>query len=207
MARIVHESNGVSSPASPGAPCAPRSTLQSESIRSVPGAPEWRWLFTPGHTAGHISMFRDRDSALIAGDAFATVNQDSPLSMFNLRNEFSVPPAPLTTDWGAARASVERLADLRPFMIGAGHGSPVRGPRVADDLERFAGAFTPPTGGRYSDRPAITDASGVVSVPPPAPDSLPRNLLIAGLVASAAYLALRNHRSRRDIAERSWRDA
>lgn len=174
---------------------------------TVPGAPDWRWLFTPGHTAGHVSLFRGRDGALIAGDALATVNQDSALSMFNLRSEFSVPPAPLTTDWSAARASVERLADLRPYTIGAGHGSPVRGPRVADDLERFAHTFTPPVGGRYSDRPAVTDERGVVSVPPPAPDSLPRNLLIAGLVAGSAYLALRNHRSRRDISERNWRDA
>ncbi len=174
---------------------------------SVPGAPEWRWIFTPGHTAGHVSLFRERDRALIAGDALATVNQDSPRSMFNLRSEVSVPPAPLTTDWGAARASVERLADLRPYIIGAGHGSPVRGPHVADDPERFASAFTPPTGGRCSDRPAITDEGGVGSMPPPVPDTLPRNLLIAGLMAGGAYLAFRNRRGRADSCERSSRDA
>lgn len=174
---------------------------------SVPGAPEWRWMFTPGHTAGHVSLFRDGDGTLIAGDALATVNQDSPLSMFNLRREFSVPPAPLTTDWTAARASVERLAALAPHTVCAGHGAPVSGPRVADQFHRFASSFTTPIGGRYSDRPAVTDERGVVSVPPPVPDRLPRNLLIAGLVAGGAYLALRNHRSRRDISERNWRDA
>lgn len=171
---------------------------------SVPGAPDWRWVFTPGHTAGHISLFRDRDRCLIAGDAFATVNQDSALSMLNLRDEFSVPPAPLTTDWGAARASVERLADLRPYAVGAGHGRPVYGHEIANDLQRFADGFTPPASGRYHAHPAITDAvHGVVSVPPPVPDPLPRNLLLAGLLAGGAYLALRHHRDRRDVLRRA----
>ncbi len=161
---------------------------------SIPGAPSWRWLHTPGHTAGHVSLFREADRFLIAGDALATVNQDSPLSMFNLTTEFSVPPAPLTTDWSAARASVEMLAALRPHTVAAGHGRPVSGVRIADDLERFAERFAPPRGGRYSDRPAIADERGVVSVPPPVADLLPRQLLIAGLVAGGAYLALRRSR-------------
>ena len=158
---------------------------------TVPGMPGWRWLFTPGHTAGHISLFHDTSRFLIAGDALATVNQDSPLSMFNLRAELSVPPAPLTTDWGAARASVERLATLQPLGIGAGHGRPVHGGRVAADLRYFAANFAPPARGRYSTTPAVTDERGVVRVPPPVRDTLPRNLLVAGLVAGGAYWALR----------------
>ena len=160
----------------------------------VPGMPGWRWLHTPGHTAGHVSLFRDADRFLIAGDALATVDQDSPLSMFNLRAEFSVPPAPMTTDWAAARASVERLAALRPHTVGAGHGPPVHGDQVAGDLQRFAARFTPPAGGRYTRRPAVADARGVVDVPPPVPDPLPRQLLVAGLVAGGAFLALRRGR-------------
>jgi glyoxylase-like metal-dependent hydrolase (beta-lactamase superfamily II) len=163
---------------------------------TVPGMPGWRWVHTPGHTAGHVSLFRDADRFLIAGDACATVDQDSPLAMFNLRAEFSVPPAPLTTDWGAARASVEQLAALAPSTVAAGHGRPVHGPEVAADLRRFAEHFTPPRGGRYSDQPATADASGVVSVPPPVPDPLPRQLLVAGLVAGGAYLASRRRRDR-----------
>lgn len=181
---------------------------------SVPGAPDWRWLFTPGHTAGHISLFRDRDGFLIAGDAFATVQQDSALSVLNLRTEFSVPPAPLTTDWGAARASVERLAALRPFAIAAGHGRPVRRSGVADDLAQFADQFTPPVGGRYSLTPATTDVHGVVRVPPAVRDTLPRNLMLSALVAGGVYLAVRQYRHQRDQArrdlsqrDRSWRSA
>ncbi len=28
---------------------------------SVPHMPGWRWIYTPGHTAGHVSLFRDDD--------------------------------------------------------------------------------------------------------------------------------------------------
>lgn len=164
---------------------------------SIPGAPEWRWLFTPGHTAGHVSLFRDRDAFLIAGDALATVDQDSPLAMFNLEAEFSVPPAPLTTDWSAARASVERLAALRPYTVGAGHGQPVHGHDVATDLQRFATHFEPPRRGRYVTRPAVADERGVVEVPPPVPDTAFRaGVLATALVglAAAAFVARRRGR-------------
>lgn len=45
---------------------------------TVPGMPGWRWGHTPGHTAGHVSIYRDSDRFLLAGDALATVDQDSP---------------------------------------------------------------------------------------------------------------------------------
>ena len=44
---------------------------------SVPGLPEWRWFHTPGHAPGHVSYFRQRDRALIAGDAFVTTRMES----------------------------------------------------------------------------------------------------------------------------------
>lgn len=34
--------------------------------RSVPGMPGWKWIHTPGHTPGHISLFREKDRVLIA---------------------------------------------------------------------------------------------------------------------------------------------
>jgi glyoxylase-like metal-dependent hydrolase (beta-lactamase superfamily II) len=164
---------------------------------SVPGLEEWRWLHTPGHTAGHVSLWRERDRVLIAGDALATVDQGSPWSPLNLRACFAVPPAPLTTDWASARSSVEALAALRPRTVLAGHGAPVHGPRIADDLAQFAAEFTPPRGGRYSERPAIADLHGVVDMPPPVPDHLPRNtLMVVGLVAGGALLARRARAAR-----------
>jgi len=44
---------------------------------SIPGMDGWRWIHTPGHTEGHISLFRESDRILIAGDAFTTTKQES----------------------------------------------------------------------------------------------------------------------------------
>jgi glyoxylase-like metal-dependent hydrolase (beta-lactamase superfamily II) len=35
----------------------------------LPGAPGWTALWTPGHTAGHVSLLREADRVLVAGDA------------------------------------------------------------------------------------------------------------------------------------------
>ena len=32
---------------------------------SVPGLPAWSWLHAPGHTEGHIALFREQDRTLI----------------------------------------------------------------------------------------------------------------------------------------------
>lgn len=161
---------------------------------SVPGMPDWRWIHTPGHTPGHISLFRDTDRTLLAGDALATLNQDSAIAMITQHPEFSVPPAPLTTDWDAAHASVRHLASLRPFAISAGHGLPVRGPRVATDLQRFAELFTRPRRGRYVRQPAQSDENGVVYLPPPVPDPLPRQLILSAIAAAAVFALGRRRR-------------
>ena len=44
---------------------------------NVPHLPEFRWIHTPGHSPGQVSLFREKDRALIAADAFVTVKQDS----------------------------------------------------------------------------------------------------------------------------------
>lgn len=167
--------------------------LALPSDRTVPGLPGWRWLHTPGHTAGHVSLFRDADRLLLAGDAFATLDQDSAIAMVTQEPQFSVPPAPLTTDWDAAESSVRLLASLEPLALSAGHGRPVRGPRVADDLKHFAEIFPRPRKGRYVKQPARSDETGVVYVPPPVRDPLPLQLLVGGL-AAAAMLSLAGRR-------------
>ena len=161
---------------------------------SVPGMPAWRWLHTPGHTAGHVSLFRDADRTLLAGDALATLDQDSAIAMVTQRPEFSVPPAPLTTDWDAAHRSVRRLAALRPYAVSAGHGLPVRGSRVAGDLEHFADVFSRPRKGRYVREAARSDENGVIYLPPPVPDPLPRQLLLTGVVTAGVLVAARRRR-------------
>ncbi|MGI9107525.1 MAG: MBL fold metallo-hydrolase [Pyrinomonadaceae bacterium] len=162
----------------------------------LPDMPEWRVHHTPGHTAGHAALFRERDRVLLAGDALATVDQDSPFGMVVQKPEFRRPPAPFTTDWGAARESIALLASLRPETVGAGHGLPMTGAGVAAKLEEFSARFTPPRRGRYVARPARADETGVIELPPPVPDPLPK--IVAGValaaIGGAAFVALTRRR-------------
>lgn len=153
----------------------------------VPELPDWRWLHTPGQTAGHISLFRDVDRLLLAGDAMVTMNLDSWVEQVCRTPELCNPPAPLTTDWDAARRSVEQLAALEPQAIGAGHGLPLAGEGLPDVLRDFAATFTPPPQGRYVVAPAHAGPSGVEWIPPPVPDPFPRQAAGAALVAFGVW--------------------
>ena len=134
--------------------------------------PNWKILHTPGHTAGHISLWRENDCTLLAGDALTTMNLDSWISQITEKQEFCPPPAPFTTDWQAARRSVGFLADLEPKVVGAGHGKPIADADTAQQLKELARNFTTPRDGRYVRSPAITDERGIVALPPPVTDTL-----------------------------------
>jgi glyoxylase-like metal-dependent hydrolase (beta-lactamase superfamily II) len=108
---------------------------------SVPAMPDWRWIHTPGHTPGHISLFRESDRALLAGDAFTTVKQESLFEVIMQKPELHGPPAYFTTDWQAAWDSVKKLAKLRPSVAVTGHGQPMHGEQLADGLEELARNF------------------------------------------------------------------
>ncbi|MEK0083221.1 MBL fold metallo-hydrolase [Benzoatithermus flavus] len=119
---------------------------------SVPFMPGWRWLHTPGHTAGHVSLFRDRDRCLIAGDAFTTVKQESLYAVLTQEQEVHGPPAYFTPDWAAARQSVEKLVSLHPAIGATGHGTPMRGEELAKGLAHLVeefGEVAVPSQGRY----------------------------------------------------------
>jgi glyoxylase-like metal-dependent hydrolase (beta-lactamase superfamily II) len=123
---------------------------------SIPAMPGWRWIHTPGHTAGHVALFRDVDRTLIAGDAFCTTKQESFLAVATQRPELHGPPAYFTTDWDAARESVRRLAALEPGFIAPGHGQPMAGPETTQALRELAARFDEvarPEQGRYVERP------------------------------------------------------
>jgi len=102
---------------------------------------DWRWIHTPGHTPGHISLYRERDRTLIAGDAFVTVKQESLYKVFTQEQEISGPPKYFTPDWAAAEASVKKLADLQPDAAITGHGRPMTGERLKHDLAMLARDF------------------------------------------------------------------
>lgn len=82
-------------------------------------------LDVPGHSPGHIALWRESDRVLIAGDVF-----------FNLR-KVSAPWSFLTADVDVNRTSMRRLAALRPVVALFGHGAPLRDP---DALARVAEA-------------------------------------------------------------------
>ncbi|MZP28907.1 MBL fold metallo-hydrolase [Heliobacterium undosum] len=126
---------------------------------SVPFLSGWRWIHTPGHTPGHVSLFRDHDRVLIAGDAFTTVKQESALAVLDQEKEVHGPPAYFTTDWTAAKESVRRLEALHPSVVITGHGLPLRGEKLAGELGRLAHDFdhlaVPPEGRYVPEHPQL----------------------------------------------------
>lgn len=149
---------------------------------SVPGMPGWRWIHTPGHTAGHVALFRDAGRTLLAGDAFVTTRQEALTYVLEQTPEVNGPPAYYTPDWVSAEKSVKLLAALEPEVAATGHGIPLGGPQLRDELRALAADFRTravPAHGRYVDAPAVMDARGVVSVPP-APFDATKTLLVLG---------------------------
>ncbi|GAA4716171.1 MBL fold metallo-hydrolase [Brevibacillus fulvus] len=108
---------------------------------SVPYMPGFKWIHTPGHSPGHVSLFRETDRALLAGDAFVTVKQEYLYNVFTQEQEISGPPRYLTTDWNAAKQSVMKLAALKPTVAVTGHGLPMSGQLLTDSLEKLVENF------------------------------------------------------------------
>jgi len=108
---------------------------------TVPGMVGWRWVHTPGHSPGHVSLFRDADRTLIAGDAFVTTKQESALAVLLRKQHVHRPPAYFTPDWTSAHRSVELLARLRPNIAATGHGIPMYGEIMRQQLDALARDF------------------------------------------------------------------
>jgi glyoxylase-like metal-dependent hydrolase (beta-lactamase superfamily II) len=108
---------------------------------SIPGMPGWRWVHTPGHTEGHVSLFREKDRVLIVGDAFCTTKQESLMSVITHSGQISGPPKYLTTDWKEAETSVRNLRDLKPSLAIPSHGEPMKGEELAKHLEMLVNNF------------------------------------------------------------------
>jgi len=165
----------------------------------VRGLPGWRWVHTPGHTPGHVALFRDADRTLIAGDAFVTTMQESAVSALTQRpRRVSRPPAYYTPDWDAARHSVELLSSLRPEVAATGHGDPMHGEVLRQELAILARDFevlARPREGRYVHEHAVADTNGVQYVPP-APGGRKRRVPL-GVAVGAAALGWWWWRSRR----------
>ena len=150
---------------------------------TVPVLRDWRWLHTPGHTPGHVSLYREADRVLLAADAFATMNLDSWSAFLTRKRELSRPSPPFTFDWATTRRSIMKLAALEPKVLAAGHGLAMEGDHIAAELRRFTESFTPPGRGRYVVSPPVADEGGVEELPPPAHDpSMGRAAVVVGLL-------------------------
>jgi glyoxylase-like metal-dependent hydrolase (beta-lactamase superfamily II) len=155
---------------------------------TIPCLPEWKYIHTPGHAPGHISLFRERDRVLLAGDAFVTTKQESLTSVVTQAKLVCGPPKYFTYNWVSAEESVKKLAALNPEIIATGHGHPMKGAEMRRQLHNLADNFEEkavPAHGRYIDDPAYVTAEGVEDVPPPVtPVAL--LLQIAGFAAAVA---------------------
>jgi glyoxylase-like metal-dependent hydrolase (beta-lactamase superfamily II) len=173
---------------------------------SVPGLTGWRWIHTPGHTPGHISLFREEDRVLVLGDAFTTRNAESAIAVMTEKREVHGPPAYFTPDWAAAHRSVETLANLNPEVAASGHGMPMVGQDLRQQLDNLVKNFwviAVPNKGRYVHEPAVADERGVISVPPPVGNSVPKVMAYAGAVALAGLaLTVLNKRNKRSASQR-----
>jgi len=79
-------------------------------------------LETPGHSAGHVSYWRESDRVLVCGDVLNGMNLLTTLPGLH------EPPAVFTPDPAGNRESIRRLAALEPSLICFGHGPPMRDP-------------------------------------------------------------------------------
>jgi len=84
---------------------------------ALPGAHGWNWVWSPGHTAGHVSLFRPADRLLIAGDA--VLARITPTIGVNRQRADPV---------GDYLVALDRLESLRPALALPGHGGTIADP-------------------------------------------------------------------------------
>ena len=180
-----------------------RPKIMTLTTGSAPHLPEWEIIYTPGHSPGHISLFRKSDKVLIAGDAFVTTKQESAMATLCNHPYVSGPPKYFTYDWNVARESFIKLVDLKPKTAATGHGPVMSGDVLEEGLERLRTGFSmlaKPRTGRYTPIPALVDSTGVHYVPPTRIKLLPVVLftaaallsygIITGLTRSSKYKKL-----------------
>ena len=89
----------------------------------------FRVIDVPGHSPGHVALWREDDRVLICGDVFFNFH------LLTTRYGLRQPPGPLTVDREQNRASERRLAELEPNVVAFGHGPPLHD--AAPKLKEF----------------------------------------------------------------------
>jgi len=108
---------------------------------NIPFMHDWKWVHTPGHSPGHVCLFRKKDGVLIAGDALTTVKQESLFSVITQSKHVSGPPSYLTTDWQLAEKSINIIKNLNPSIVLPSHGKPIEGKDLKHHLEVLVNHF------------------------------------------------------------------
>jgi glyoxylase-like metal-dependent hydrolase (beta-lactamase superfamily II) len=85
-------------------------------------------LDVPGHSAGHIALWRESDRVLIAGDVLNGMNLITTLPGLH------EPPTTFTPDPARNRESIKRIAALEPRIACFGHGPVWRDPQKLSDF-------------------------------------------------------------------------
>lgn len=159
---------------------------------TIPEFSEWKYIHTPGHSPGHISLFREKDRVLIAGDAFVTTKAESAVYALSGMKHLSGPPKYYTCNWASAELSVIKLAALDPELAATGHGKYMRGEELRGALKNLSTRFKSvalPEDGRYVNEPAVTNEQGVMYLPP-ATEKMTRLAKVLGITLAIASIAL-----------------
>lgn len=85
----------------------------------------FRVIHAPGHTPGHVILFRDDDRVAIVGDVLNGMSLATGLPGLH------EPPAFFCTSTAENRGSICRLAELEPRLLCFGHGPPLK------DMQKF----------------------------------------------------------------------
>ncbi|RFZ84954.1 MBL fold metallo-hydrolase [Mucilaginibacter terrenus] len=161
---------------------------QLDSGEHLPFLTDWKYIHTPGHAPGHISLFREKDRLLISGDAFVSTRQESAFAVATQKKVISGPPRYFTYNWPAAKKTVLKLRELAPAIAATGHGKPMYGEELIKGLDELIDNFDAdavPSNGRYVHKPAKANRKGVQYVPEKSINQLlvASILLVSGSVA------------------------
>jgi glyoxylase-like metal-dependent hydrolase (beta-lactamase superfamily II) len=101
----------------------------------------FRVVHAPGHTQGHIMLFRESDRLAIAGDVLANIH------FFTGKPGLREPPPFASVDPAQNRRSIQLLAALQPAVVCFGHGPPLYDSTLLERLAARVGRRTPQSGG------------------------------------------------------------
>lgn len=123
LRRGIEASRGELNPLSAYVPVDEPLTGDGGDLAAAPG---WRWVWTPGHTAGHVSLLRPEDGTLIGGDV--VLPRVTPTLGVNRQRADPV------SDYLAA---LDRLVALGARRVLPGHGDVLADEAAAARIEEL----------------------------------------------------------------------